>query len=182
LLGLRGRHQLTNAATAVATAGELRKLGFKIEKSAVRTGLEGARHPGRLELFEGTTPVLLDGAHNAHGAHALANHLREFVPGPVTLIFGAMQDKDIGVMLKELVPVVSNIIFTEASNIRSATLEQLTGSLPDNSSSSRVAATSSSAEALEIARKINRGDGSICIAGSLYLVGEMRDRLLTERS
>jgi dihydrofolate synthase/folylpolyglutamate synthase len=182
LLGLRGRHQLTNAATAVAIAAELRKSGFKIEKSAVRTGLEGARHPGRLELFEGAPPVLLDGAHNTQGAQALADYLREFVSGPVTLIFGAMQDKDIKLMLEELAPVVSKIVFTQASNIRSASVEQLAASLPGNASSSRVESTRSSADALEIARKITTEDGTICIAGSLYLVGEMRDLLLAESS
>jgi dihydrofolate synthase / folylpolyglutamate synthase len=178
LLGLRGRHQLTNAATAVATAAELRKSGFSIEKSAVRTGLEGARHPGRLELLEGTPPVLLDGAHNTQGAHALANYLREFVTGPITLTFGAMQDKDVKLMLEELVPVVSKIVFTQASNIRSATLEQLTASLPPNASLLDIEATRLPVEALEMARKITPEGGTICVAGSLYLVGEVREMLI----
>jgi dihydrofolate synthase/folylpolyglutamate synthase len=88
-----------------------------------------------------------------------------------------MQDKDIKLMLEELAPVVSKIVFTQASNIRSATVEQLAASLPDGASSPRVESTRSSVEALEIARKITPKAGTICIAGSLYLVGEMREML-----
>ena len=72
-LGLRGRHQITNAVVAIHIAEQLRVAGFYIPQSAVVEELNNAEWPGRLEmarLSPSQAPLLLDGAHNADGARA----------------------------------------------------------------------------------------------------------------
>jgi dihydrofolate synthase/folylpolyglutamate synthase len=79
-LGLRGRHQIVNAATAIALAEALGECGFAIPNEAIVSGLENARHAGRLELWdEVIPPILFDGAHNPAAARALRDYLDEFV-------------------------------------------------------------------------------------------------------
>jgi acetyl-CoA carboxylase carboxyl transferase beta subunit len=80
-LALRGRHQLVNAAVAVALAEGLAAQGFPLTRGAVVEGLERARHPGRLERHAGTPPVIFDGAHNPAGARALREYLEELWRG-----------------------------------------------------------------------------------------------------
>jgi dihydrofolate synthase/folylpolyglutamate synthase len=104
-LGLRGRHQITNASVAVRLAESLRTHGFDIPPAAIIAGLETANHPGRLERFEGRPSVLLDGAHNPAGAQALRDYLEEFVTSPLTLVFGAMRDKRLDAMAEVLFPL-----------------------------------------------------------------------------
>src|SRR5262249_24421248 len=68
-LGRRGRHQVANAATALALAEGLRKHDFAIRDEAIVTGVENARHAGRLELWDAVVPpILFDGAHNPAAA------------------------------------------------------------------------------------------------------------------
>src|SRR5262249_293817 len=101
-VNLRGRHQITNALTAIEIAEQLRIRGFEIARKAVIDGLEQVRWPGRLEMIrlcESSVPLLLDGAHNAAGAAVLRDFLRDnFSDKTITLIFGAMADKAIAEM------------------------------------------------------------------------------------
>lgn len=105
-LSLPGRHQVINAALAVELAELLRERGFAVPREAIIAGIETAQHPGRLEIDERCTPsMIFDGAHNAAGARALRDYLDEFVQAPVTLIFGAMRDKDLCEIAATLFPV-----------------------------------------------------------------------------
>jgi dihydrofolate synthase/folylpolyglutamate synthase len=103
-LSLPGRHQATNAATALALAEVLRERGLPLTSAAIIEGLETTRHAGRLELLPGTPSLLFDGAHNAAGALALRAYLDEFISTPVTMIFGAMKDKDLREIAATLFP------------------------------------------------------------------------------
>src|SRR5262249_13933441 len=94
-LGLRGRHQTVNAAVAISLAEALRQKDFAIPREAIVHGVETASHPGRLEFWDGPPRILFDGAHNPAAALALREFLDEFVPPPITMIFGAMQDKSL---------------------------------------------------------------------------------------
>ena len=87
VLGLRGRHQLDNAAVAINLARLLRTEGFTISDSAIVDGLKTARHAGRLELIPHNPSFLIDGAHNPAGARTLREYLDEFAPRPLTLVF-----------------------------------------------------------------------------------------------
>ena len=91
-LALNGAHQVQNAATALAVIRRLRWT-FDIPDSAIRAGLQNVRWPGRLEWMGN---VLLDGAHNPHGAKTLAAYAQKWLEKDKTvLLMAAMRDKDV---------------------------------------------------------------------------------------
>jgi dihydrofolate synthase / folylpolyglutamate synthase len=175
-LGLRGRHQITNASIAIALAEALRERGFHLPRSAIILGLETAEHAGRLELRrDRASNILFDGAHNPAGARALRNFLDEFVQLPITLLFGAMRDKDLALIAATLFPVARHLILTQPDNPRAATLETLARLVPQGFDSSRITLAPSASEALHAARAQTPPDGIICVTGSLYLIGEVQN-------
>ncbi|MDT7602532.1 MAG: dihydrofolate synthase / folylpolyglutamate synthase [Acidobacteriota bacterium] len=178
LLSLRGRHQLTNAATAIALAELLRARGFpQLTRERIVAGLESAEHAGRLELITGEPALLLDGAHNPAGARALSDYLDEFVRAPVTLVFGAMRDKDLTEIAAALFPAADRLILTAIDNPRAAAPDALRNFVPASFDPAKVFLASSSIEALRLARELTPHDGMVCITGSLYLVGEIKSLL-----
>ena len=177
LLGLRGRHQIENAGVAIQLAEVLGRRGFDISESSVATGIENASHPGRLEIIAGSPALLLDGAHNPAGAKALRSYLEEFGLRPLTLVFGAMRDKRLQEIAEELFPLADNLILTQVENPRSASLDTL-ATLAEKLKHQNIATTATSGDAIQLALQKTRSEGMICITGSLYLVGEIRNDLL----
>lgn len=95
---LAGLHQTENAALAVCVA---KKLG--IDEKHIRTGLKRARNIGRFEKIDDNPTVIFDGAHNLNGTTALIDAVERYFPDePLTIIYGAMADKDIESSLKLL--------------------------------------------------------------------------------
>ncbi|HSB09733.1 MAG TPA: cyanophycin synthetase [Blastocatellia bacterium] len=177
VLGLRGRHQADNAAAAIEAAELLSECGFPIARESIVKGLRDTQWPGRLELIDDQPPVLLDGAHNAAGAHALRAHLEEFWPVPITLVFGAMNDKDIDRMARELFNCARTIVVTRVNDARAAGQARLGGAALGASRNVIIAETVK--QALSWARSVTPQNGLICVAGSLHLVGEVK-RLMEE--
>ncbi|HSE25841.1 MAG TPA: folylpolyglutamate synthase/dihydrofolate synthase family protein [Pyrinomonadaceae bacterium] len=180
-LGLLGQHQSQNAATAISLAEILNQSGFKISQKTIREGIENARHPGRLELIPGAPSFLLDGAHNPAGALALRRYLDDYARRPLTLIFGAMRDKQLDQMAGILFPVADLVVLTEIDNARSATTENLV-KLATTAGVSNAVTASSSTDALQKAIAGTQSSGLICVTGSLYLIGELRPRLISRSS
>lgn len=178
-LGLRGRHQVENGMVALHAAEALRKAGFAIPRSAILDGLATAEWPGRLEIFLGAPPVLLDGAHNPAGAAALRAYLDEFCHSPVTLVFGAMDDKRIHEMAEQLFSAASTVVLTRPTSPRAVDPVAVVASLPAARGGGRPVVTRSIDEALAWALHATPRDGLVCVAGSLYLVGEARSRLVS---
>jgi len=176
-LRLRGRHQVTNAAVAIAMAESLREHGIAVPKVAITLGIESATHRGRLELSEGPPRILFDGAHNPAAAHSLRDYLTEFVTVPITMIFGAMGDKDVAQMAAILFPLAEKLILTEFDNPRAATIGSLRASLPSSLDQRRLHQASSVIEAWQIAQQLSPTDGLICVTGSLYLIGALQEHL-----
>ena len=175
--GLRGRHQAGNAAAAIETAELLNESGFPISRQAIVKGLRDVNWPGRMELIDDRPVMLLDGAHNPAGARVLRQYLDEFCSGPITLLFGAMTDKDIDRMASELFDVARTIVLTRVRDTRAADNARLgTAALrtPRN-----VVFAETVKQALSWARSITPPDGLICVAGSLHLIGEVK-RLMEE--
>jgi len=181
LLGLRGRHQVINAAVAVALTEELRKQGFAISSEAIKCGLESVRHAGRLEIWDTKPPILFDGAHNPAAAQALRDYLDEFVKEPITMIFGAMRDKALEEMASILFPAADELILTEIDNPRSASLDTLKSISGKTRASCRTHCASSPAAGLQIATAITRPESLICVTGSLYLIGSVQNVAKTAR-
>ena len=169
-LTLDGDHQRANARVAAATFEAFsRALGRAPVPQAIRCGLETTRWPGRMQLIPGAPPILLDGAHNAAGAEALAAHLAlRGGPKPV-LLFAAMADKDIAGILAPLAPHVASVVATKPDVLRAAESRDVAAAaralgLPAE-------AEPETARALEEARSLAGPSGLVLVAGSLYLVG-----------
>lgn len=175
-LGLRGSHQIENAATAIQLAEALRE-DFNVAPAAIVSGLETTIHPGRLEWIDGPPVFVLDGAHNPAGAEVLRVFLERFARRPLTLVFGAMADKRIEEIAELMFPIADGIVVTEVQNPRTARADNL-AALASRFSKNKIESTSSSKEAVEVATQINKGEGMICITGSLYLIGEVRPLLI----
>lgn len=178
-LGLLGRHQLENAALALGLAQRAYEAGSiplaqDAWEEALRKGLENARWPGRLEYFPGEPSLLLDGAHNADGMRKLAQFLEEFFPRiRPTVVLGILGDKDYRDMLAALAPVAGKLIVTQVDNPRNLPLAELT--LEAKLHCSQVEAQADPHKALAMALA---GDRLVVVAGSLYLVGELRPEIL----
>lgn len=172
-LGLAGRHQVENAGVAILAA-EILAEKFPITPGNIISGLKRARHKGRLE-FRGN--VLFDGAHNAAGAKALGAFLEEFI-GPVTLVFGAMRDKDLPDITAALFPFAQRLILTRSANERSVETAEL---LKFASANRFVIETPTVGKALDEAFDWAAPEDIICVTGSLYLVGEAQKLLNNNR-
>ncbi len=175
-LGLNGRHQIENAKVASLVA-EILKEYFPITDENIITGLQNARHPGRLEYVG---RYLFDGAHNIGGANALAEYIREFETRPITLVFGAMNDKNVAEILGILAPLAERIVVTEPLNSRSLTYQELLEQLPAEMSKERTFATDNVKSAIDIADEVTPDDAIILVTGSLYLVGEVKSILRSQ--
>lgn len=173
-LGIAGNHQVENAKAAVSLA-ELLRERFPITDHQIVTGLEMARHPGRLEAIG---RFLLDGSHNVGGTRALRVYLDEFVKGPITLVYGAMSDKAASEILPILLPAVDQLILTRPNNSRAADPADISRQMPE----STVVIESNVSDALKKAVEISGEEEVILVTGSLYLVGEARKILTHEIS
>ncbi len=173
-LGLLGKHQIENAKVAVCLAEIL-----NVDKAHIINGLQTATHKGRLEFYK---DILFDGSHNIAGAKALRAYLEEFISQPITLVFGAMKDKQIAEIAEILFPAAESLILTQPNNLRSATVEELKEIALKNIDKSKVFAVPNVNDAVDSARQIaetySKSKGSlICVTGSLYLVGEVQNLL-----
>ncbi len=176
-LGLRGRHQAGNAGAAIEAAELLNESGFPIPREAVIQGMREVNWPGRLELIDDRPALLLDGAHNPAGARTLRAYLDEFWQVPITLVFGAMNDKDIDRIASALFDVARTVVLTRIKDRRAADNARLGASALR--SSRNVIFAETVRQALSWARSVTPPDGLVCVAGSLHLVGEIK-RLLEE--
>lgn len=119
---LLGAYQRENAALAVKAAEILRKRGFKISDDAIRKGLFDTVWEARFEIvknaearFDISVPqgktLIFDGTHNPHGAKSLKNSIKEYFGGKtVCFVTGVLKDKDYGGILKELMPLASELV------------------------------------------------------------------------
>ena len=171
---LRGLHQLENIAVAIRLAESLQGRGFTIPVTAIKAGIENAKHAGRLELWPGTPSWLFDGAHNVAGALALRAYLDSFVTKPITMLFGAMADKNLEEIAAVLFPAAKRLVLTQLANPRAATIETLQKLASSAAAMVEVHGAASVTEAVAIAQGITPKNDLICTSGSLYLVGDVQ--------
>ncbi|TKS58200.1 MAG: hypothetical protein EWM72_03142 [Nitrospira sp.] len=174
--GLAGRHQLDNAACALALLEAAGKAGVAVDEAAVRQGLQSVMWEGRLEFIEEYPRVLLDGAHNPAAAAALARYLQDFLvrhpDSRIILVWGMMRDKDHRGFIAPLQSMVSEIVLTQAGLARSATVQELRASLAEWRRP--ILEASLPAEALMVAKTRATSRDLICVAGSLMLLGDVK--------
>lgn len=178
-LPLSGPHQARNAAVALQAALQLAP---DLDAETARRGLERARWPGRMEqlVAPGRPVVLLDGAQNAHAASALTAGLREEETGaPLHFVFGALRDKDVGLMLAALAPLAGSWTFTRPASVRAKEPAELADLLPADEGRAPWSVVDTPGGALEEAwRRAAQEGGTVVVCGSLYLVGDVRALLL----
>ncbi|MEO8463228.1 MAG: Mur ligase family protein [Chloroflexota bacterium] len=197
-VGLLGRHQAANVAVADALLDALAEAGIAdVGDAARRQGYETASWPGRLELLRvDGRDVLLDGAHNPAGAAALAAALDDLrpvlsggdasEPEPLTLVVASMADKDVGGVAAALASSDAlrgaRIIATGLSVARALPADQLAAVWQAALPGARVESIEDPGAALEAALDPSQGVGAgpVVVAGSLYLVGDARRRLVDD--
>jgi dihydrofolate synthase/folylpolyglutamate synthase len=171
-LSLAGDHQRENARVAIIALETLaEEIGFDLDPGLVRKGFERVRWAGRLQRVDGDPPMLLDGAHNAAGARALADYLSRQPREKRTLLLALMRGKDIEGILRPLSPHVEALVVTRPSVQRSLPPEEIAAVA--RSIVGEVEIVENPAEALARARERARPDGTLLVAGSLYLVGQV---------
>ena len=204
-VGLRGRHQAVNAATAHALLDALGAADIAhVDDPARRVGFGSVRWPGRLELFEvAGREVLLDGAHNPAGARALAvalDDLRPHLVGgagrdapPVTVLMAAMADKDVagivGALSRSAALGGATVICTQLDEPRALSagaLARLWERHGPDGTTIRLEPDLDAAWGLasgdhpSSARPSPALEGPVLVTGSLYLVGAIRARLVDD--
>jgi dihydrofolate synthase/folylpolyglutamate synthase len=186
-LGLLGEHQAANAAVAVACVEELQADGLCIPDDAVTAGLAAVSWPARLEVVGRRPLVVLDCAHNVASAQALVDTLGASLP-PVRrgeqrlLVFAASSDKDLPGMLRLLAPQFARVFLTRYGNSpRSAPPEQLARMLAAAADVPH-AVCPTALDAWQQARAVAGPEDLICITGSVFLAGELREAVRTASS
>ncbi|MEO6308074.1 MAG: folylpolyglutamate synthase/dihydrofolate synthase family protein [Nitrospiraceae bacterium] len=173
---LEGRHQLDNAACALALLGAAAPQGITVRTEAVSAALREVNWAGRLEVVDRRPTILVDGAHNPAAAMAVADYLtrsnRSHPSRPVVLVLGMMRDKDHRGFVEPLRGLVDEVVLTQADLPRSATAQELQASLEGLLSHPHVVPLLS--DAMALARQLATPDGLICVTGSLMLVGECK--------
>jgi dihydrofolate synthase/folylpolyglutamate synthase len=153
-LPLHGPHQARNAVLALATAEAFFGAGgnLSLDIDAVRDAFATVTVPGRLERVRTAPSVFLDGAHNPHGAQALASALREeFAFRRLVAVVGVMRDKDARGILAELEPVVDEVVLTGIGSPRAMGIDDLTAAAQEVFDVSRWRAEARLPDAIKVA-------------------------------
>lgn len=164
---LPGVHQRANLVVAVRLLEEAAAAGLPLDLDRVGDGIERTRWPGRLQWLPGPPPLLLDGAHNAAGARALAEYLRGRPLG--ALVFAAMADKAVEEMAEALFPLARHVVLTRLPLRRAATTVEL--ALRGGRFARTCHRRARVRQALALARSLAAPGEAVVVAGSLYLVG-----------
>ena len=179
---LHGKHQASNAAAALV-AVEAFFGDQELEIEAVRAGFANVTSPGRCEIIHRDPTIIIDAAHNPHGAAALADTIQsEFTFDDVIGVFAPMGDKDVRGILLELEQVMDSVIVTSNSSPRAMKIEELELIAAEIFGIDRVFTADNLSEAIEKAikdsvRPLSEDTIGILITGSVVTAGEARTTL-----
>ncbi len=184
---LHGAHQAQNAACALAAVEAFvggRGLDGGLDQRLVRERFAAVTSPARLEIVRRSPTVLVDAAHNPHGAAALAEAVREaFSFSPLVGVLGMMSDKDVEGILAEFEPVLSAVVCTQNSTARSLPAESLAVVARDVFGVERVEVEPRLDRAIELAieraeldavEAVGLESGAVLVTGSVVTAGEAR--------
>ncbi len=162
---LIGKHQIENALLAIEI---LSGCSLSISLENIKSGIAETVFPARLELICKKPIVMLDGAHNPHGATALAEEMSKHEN--VTLITGMMADKDCEQVMSIVASHCKRVItVTVNENLRSISAEKL------SALALRYCDDVCTAQSYEDALSKTTENDTVFIAGSLYLAGGIRE-------
>lgn len=169
---LLGEHQGKNAAIAICVARQLSERWRRLDKIRIIQGIEAAHWPGRLEVISKNPLVLVDGAHNEEGAKALRKYIKEFISSPKVLVFAVMRDKNIEKLSEILFPLAHKVICTKFPYFKAAEPEEIRRRA--SRFQDRIVFQLDVQKAVQTALQSVSSDGVVLVAGSLFLVGEIK--------
>jgi dihydrofolate synthase/folylpolyglutamate synthase len=182
-LPLHGAHQAANAAVAIATVEAF--VGVKLDEELVRAAFASVSSPGRLEILHRDPTVIIDAAHNPHGATALADTIRnEFDFESIFCVLGILGEKDAKGVLKALEPVVDRLIVTKSDSPRALPVAELFAVAVQVFGNDRVfkeddlnSAITYAMEQATLINQVSDGVSAVVITGSVVTAGSAREIL-----
>jgi dihydrofolate synthase/folylpolyglutamate synthase len=188
---LYGAHQAQNAALALAAVEAFIGGDDPLDADVVREAFAEVTSPGRLEVIRRSPTIVLDAAHNPHGAAAVVDAIGDsFAFDPLIGVVGVMEDKDYEGMLSELEPILAHIVCTQNSTPRSMPAAALAEVALGIFGQDRVSVAPSLADAIDQAAALAEaggvfgeaiGSGAVLVTGSVVTVGEARAMLRSRR-
>ncbi|MBN2260348.1 MAG: bifunctional folylpolyglutamate synthase/dihydrofolate synthase [Clostridiales bacterium] len=177
-ISLLGRHQTRNAAVAIEVAKLLNDMAiFKIDSSSIENGLKVTVWPGRMEIINKEPLVIIDGAHNEHGARGLKDTLEHLLKSKKVIgVVGILEDKDVDAIIKHVVPLLDEVIVTQPNSPRSMPYIDLMNHVREYHDN--VSGFERILEAIIEARARANKEDVVLVFGSLYLIGEVRSILI----
>jgi dihydrofolate synthase/folylpolyglutamate synthase len=176
-LGLYGDHQAHNAALAIAAVESfLGGSSISLDPEVLTEAFGSVQSPGRLQLIAKNPSVLVDAAHNPHGAQSLGQALGSFFNfDEVVLVFAALEDKDAAGILAPIAPHVTRVIVTAPDSPRAQDARELANLASSIVGAENVEVVADSSAAVAKARALvaDSERGAVLVAGSIVLVGEV---------
>jgi len=168
---LLGQYQLENAAVAVAALEVLAERGFNISKDSIINGLAKVSWPGRLQILSRHPLLVVDGAHNPDSARKLKQSLEQYFGfDRAILVIGVSCDKDVAGIVSELAPLFGKVIVTRSRHPRA--MVPLPIAAEFTSHGAEVQVVEDIPTALTLALGMAGARDLVCVAGSLFVVGE----------
>ena len=186
---LYGAHQAQNAAVALASVEAF--IGTDpLDAEVVHAAYGEVTSPGRLEVIRRSPTIVLDAAHNPHGAEATAAALEDsFQFDPLIGVIGVMADKDVEGLLAAFEPHLNHVVCTRNSTERAMPAEELAKAAREVFGEDRVTVAPYLPDAIDQAVTIAEsessgssfGSGAVLVTGSVVTVGEARALLKGRR-
>jgi len=171
---LQGSHQADNAALVLAACELLSRRKTRLEPADIKNGLRTNHWPGRLETVSEKPLIMMDGAHNLAAARNLARYLASNLAGrKITMVIGILNDKPYKAMLDSLLPLANRVVLTQAKIDRALDPRRLQEVAADFKVKNVI--VPDVVQAVRHAIDNNSPADAICIAGSLYVVGEAKE-------
>lgn len=172
-LPLAGVYQMRNAAVALTAAEKLAEKGWSITEESVKAGMAKTNWPARFEVLRSDPVFILDGGHNRQCAEAVAESLKEYLPGrKLTFLIGMLGDKDYDAVLDVLLPFASKCCCVTPDSDRALPAERLEEAIRERAPEDIETKTYDSVE--DAVSDCLAGEASVLAFGSLYMAGEVR--------
>lgn len=172
---LAGKFQAANASTAVAIVRAFD--GDEIDDATIQRGLEAARFPGRMEIVQQSPLVLLDGAHNPQKVAGLAADIEQITEGRrIVAVFGALDSKNHAEMIAALAPYVDALVTTSPQVYAKPAVPAADLAAEARPYIEEIYVEENPLEAIERALQLATPDDAVVVTGSLYLIGNVRER------
>jgi dihydrofolate synthase/folylpolyglutamate synthase len=177
-LPLLGDHQASNAALAIAAVESFLGSGtLPMGAEVVEEGIGLASSPGRMQIIGSHPTILVDAAHNPHGAESLTRALMtSFSFDKVICVLGILQEKDVAGIVEALDPVVDHFVVTQSQSDRALSVADLADTVAEIAGPDRVDARPTSDEAMARALDLAGTEGGVVVTGSITLVAEVVER------